>query len=265
MVKYNFMIILFTGVTCRPWRDVVHFGLGKTQVIDTILIEWPDGNIQTFYNTKVNQVLEAKYSDSQKNSDADTSPPSRVYFQEVSRLWSVKFKHKEWDKIHFLTQRTLPHKFSQAGPAIAIGDVNGDGLEILLSADLPSTILQYIRSMLNGSFTILRSLRPRKKNRKMRDCCFSMQTTTKISIFMLSAEVMKEILILIDMKIDYTAMMAKVGLRSNVHCLQQELAVPVSGQPILMQTVTSIICRWKSCCRIVSRGSGKLFTAKRSR
>ena len=48
--------------------------LGKTQMIDTILIEWPDGNNQTFYNTKVNQVLEAKYSDSQKNSDTDESP-----------------------------------------------------------------------------------------------------------------------------------------------------------------------------------------------
>ena len=52
-------------------EDIVHFGVGKTQVIDTILIEWPDGNNQTFYNTKVNQVLEAKYSDSQKNSNTD--------------------------------------------------------------------------------------------------------------------------------------------------------------------------------------------------
>ena len=110
-------------------EDIVHFGVGKTQVIDTILIEWPDGNNQTFYNTKVNQVLQAKYSDSQKNSITDTSLPSQVYVQEVSRLLDIKFKHKEWDKIDFYKQRTLPHKFSQAGPAIAIGDVNGDDLE----------------------------------------------------------------------------------------------------------------------------------------
>ena len=110
-------------------EDIVHFGMGKTQVIDTILIEWPDGNIQTFYNTKVNQVLEVKYSDSQKKSDADKPLPSHVIFKEVSRLLDIKFKHKEWDKIDFYKQRTLPHKFSQAGPAIAIGDVNGDDLE----------------------------------------------------------------------------------------------------------------------------------------
>ena len=44
------------------------------------------------------------------------------------------------------------------------------------------------------------------------------------------------------MRIDYTAMMARVSLRAaTMHCRQQERAVPVSGQPILMQTVTSIL------------------------
>ena len=78
MVKHNFMIIRFIAGYLSTVEDIVHFGMGKTQVIDTILIEWPDGNIQTFYNTKVNQVLEAKYSDSQKNSDADTPLPLAV-------------------------------------------------------------------------------------------------------------------------------------------------------------------------------------------
>ena len=53
--------------------------MGKTQVIDTILIAWPDGNIQTFYNTNVNQVLEVKYNDSQKKSDADKPLPLPMY------------------------------------------------------------------------------------------------------------------------------------------------------------------------------------------
>jgi hypothetical protein len=42
------------------------------------------------------------------------------------------YRHQEWDKIDFYRQRTLPHKFSQAGPGIAIGDVNGDKLEDLI-------------------------------------------------------------------------------------------------------------------------------------
>ena len=43
------------------------------------------------------------------------------------------------------------------------------------------------------------------------------------------------------MKIDYTAMTARVSLpEATMHCHQQERVVPVSGQPILMQMVTSI-------------------------
>jgi hypothetical protein len=36
------------------------------------------------------------------------------------------FKHVDRDIIDFNVQRTIPHKFSQAGPAVAVGDVNGD-------------------------------------------------------------------------------------------------------------------------------------------
>ena len=135
-------------------ESIVHFGIGKTQVIDTILIEWPDGNNQTLYNTKVNQVLEAKYSDSQKDFDPDASPPSEVYVQEISRLLGIKYKHKEWDKIDFYKQRTLPHKFSQAGPAIAIGDINGDDLEDFIIGGSSLYDATIYTQRLNGSFTM---------------------------------------------------------------------------------------------------------------
>ena len=187
------MIIRFIADTCRRWRDIVHFGIGKTQVIDT-LIEWPDGNFQTFYNTKVNQVLEVKYMILRKIRMLINRCLRRVYFQEVSRLLDIKFKHKEWDKIDFYKQRTLPHKFSQAGPAIAIGDVNGDGLEDFIIGGSSLYDATIYTQKLNGSFRCLRLLRRQKKNRKMKDCCFSMPTMTKILISIWSAEVMKEML-----------------------------------------------------------------------
>ena len=110
-------------------EDIVHFGLGTTNEIDTILIEWPDGNFQEFINTKANQVLEVKYTSSQKKSNKSNVALAKQYVQEISKELGIKFKHKEWDKIDFYRQRTLPHKFSQAGPAVAVGDVNGDELE----------------------------------------------------------------------------------------------------------------------------------------
>jgi hypothetical protein len=41
----------------------------------------------------------------------------------------LNYKHVEKDQIDYNTQRTLPHKFSQSGPGIAVGDITGDGLE----------------------------------------------------------------------------------------------------------------------------------------
>jgi hypothetical protein len=41
----------------------------------------------------------------------------------------ISYVHLENDFIDFNLQKTLPHKFSQYGPALAVGDVNGDGLD----------------------------------------------------------------------------------------------------------------------------------------
>ena len=35
--------------------------------------------------------------------------------------------HRDSDFIDFNFQKTIPHKFSQYGPSISVGDVNGDG------------------------------------------------------------------------------------------------------------------------------------------
>jgi hypothetical protein len=136
-------------------EDVVHFGLGKTQKVDTILIEWPDGNVQEIYNSKVNQVLEVNYSDARiKAHDNKVAMPSNLIVQEVSGSLGVKFKHKEWDKIDFYKQRTLPHKFSQAGPAIAIGDINGDDLEDFIIGGSSLYDATIYTQKLNGSFSM---------------------------------------------------------------------------------------------------------------
>ncbi len=41
----------------------------------------------------------------------------------------ITYRHTEPEFIDFNTQKLLPHKFSQFGPAVAVADVNGDGLE----------------------------------------------------------------------------------------------------------------------------------------
>jgi enediyne biosynthesis protein E4 len=110
-------------------EDIVHFGLGESSVVDSMIIEWPDFKIQLLYNTTCNQVLTVNHSDASTFHKKPLTKKSPPIFLEASSKYNLKFKHVERDKVDFYKQRTLPHKFSQAGPGMAVGDINGDGLE----------------------------------------------------------------------------------------------------------------------------------------
>ena len=111
-------------------EDAIHFGIGKSKSADTLTVVWPDGNVHQLVSVNANQVIEVKYDDSKKAPESVNKVPQQVqYFREVSGLTGLKYRHQEWDKIDFYRQRTLPHKFSQAGPGIAVGDINSDQLE----------------------------------------------------------------------------------------------------------------------------------------
>jgi hypothetical protein len=135
-------------------EDILHFGIGASSTIDTVTIVWPDGRFQNFNNVKANQVLQVEHKAAQSGL-SNTGPPLNptTYVEEVSRSLGVQYKHKEWDKIDFYRQRTLPHKFSQAGPGVAIGDVNGDQLEdFIVGGSSLFDATQFFQKS-NGQFT----------------------------------------------------------------------------------------------------------------
>lgn len=105
----------------------VHFGLGNSAKIDSIRIIWPSGRQQVSTAVKVNQtnVFDEKNSTIVKPSAPDSK---NTWFAKDDI--GVNFVHQEDDFIDFKqSQPTLLHKFSQSGPTLASGDVNGDGLE----------------------------------------------------------------------------------------------------------------------------------------
>jgi hypothetical protein len=103
---------------------IIHFGLGKESIIDSIVVQWPDGKNQLLKNVQANQLLTIGY-------DPDKNIIKENGWMPLLKMakFPISYKHEEEDKIDFNSQRTIPHKFSQAGPSIGVGDVNGDGLE----------------------------------------------------------------------------------------------------------------------------------------
>ncbi|RYU96665.1 RNA-binding protein [Emticicia agri] len=109
-------------------EPVAHFGLGKIRQIDRLKVIWQSGKIQILKNIKSNQVLSLKESEANGDDNPGISVPSPL-FTDISEQLKVPYVHEEDDYIDFNVQKLLPHKLSQYGPAIAVGDVNGDGIE----------------------------------------------------------------------------------------------------------------------------------------
>ncbi len=108
-------------------ESIVHFGLGKTNQIDSMRIQWANGKKKIMYAPAINKLHEITSKNGEHFKSIDK--PQAPIFEDISLNHSLQFLHKENDFNDYEKQVLLPHKLSQLGPAIAKGDVNGDDLE----------------------------------------------------------------------------------------------------------------------------------------
>jgi len=122
-----------------------HFGLGKTSRIDSLIVKWPDGKRQVLLNPTVNQTISVAH-DSAKElySWKIQTTANNALFQSFNDSTKINYRHNKTDFIDFTIQKLLPHKFSEYGPAMAVGDINNDGLDDIFiggSGSNPTTLL----------------------------------------------------------------------------------------------------------------------------
>jgi enediyne biosynthesis protein E4 len=137
-------VILFTGTEIRTYdkypvhgflssmETPLHIGLDNTK-IDSLFLVWPDNTYE-----KINPVLAQKnlsliyknglpgfdYSVVKRRSVSETFPMANITYNS-----GVDFLHKENAFHEFDREPLIPHMLSTEGPALAVGDINRDGLE----------------------------------------------------------------------------------------------------------------------------------------
>jgi hypothetical protein len=105
----------------------VHFGLGNAKLVDSVRVIWPDGKSQTLKKIAANQVLTLNY----ENAGQSTKYEQVVVpiLKDVTVESSIDYRHVEEPYMDYNQEPMLPHMLSRQGPKLAVGDVNGDGLE----------------------------------------------------------------------------------------------------------------------------------------
>ncbi|RTE54184.1 RNA-binding protein [Arenibacter aquaticus] len=106
---------------------IVHFGLGDTEMIDSILVSWPDGAVGKVLNPLPDREITISRDEASEDLASKNTVGNSSLFREIST--NLKLDHLHEDKVYydFNRQFLLPHKHSNQGPGLAVGDINNDG------------------------------------------------------------------------------------------------------------------------------------------
>ncbi len=107
---------------------LLHFGMGKETLIDTLNVEWQNGKTQTMIQILVNKTLVLNYADAALNNDKKTQK-KESFFNSENKILDSLFAHIENKYDDYAKEILLPHKTSTFGPYVSVGDLNKDGLD----------------------------------------------------------------------------------------------------------------------------------------
>lgn len=130
-----------------------HFGLDSISIIDSVIVKWPNGKKQVLPNVATNQMLTVNINSS--DGEATWNVPifaSNTFFTEITNAINLDYKDSAKDFVDFNIQKLLPHKFSEYGPSMAVGDIDNNGFDDIVvggySGVSPASLLQQS----NGNF-----------------------------------------------------------------------------------------------------------------
>lgn len=120
--------------SCEP---ILHLGLGANAEIDSLRVVWPNGTTQKLTGIASGQTLNLTYKGSAvvpsapllASLSSKAEPPVR--FEKDSTALGIDYMHREDRYIHFNREPLIPFSVADRGPAVLLGDLDGDGREDL--------------------------------------------------------------------------------------------------------------------------------------
>ena len=123
----------------------VHFGLPNATEIDSLIIQWPDGQRQQWAEKNSTNQLTIAYA---PNRSVIEAKEKSMAFQ----LSVLPFKYEENYYLDYEREGLMPEKLSEEGPALLLEDFNGDGLEDIFVGGARMQPAEIWMAQSNGAF-----------------------------------------------------------------------------------------------------------------
>ena len=142
-------------------ETVAHFGLNNVNVVDSLLVCWNNGKRELVKEIKGCQTIYLNINDaSGKKDSVITASSEKSLLTDITERSGINYIHREEDFVDFNIQKLLPHKYSEYGPSIDKGDIDGNGLDDIVIGGSANNCATILLQQKNGTF-IERELLPR--------------------------------------------------------------------------------------------------------
>ena len=108
-------------------EPILHFGYGDAPKVDSLKIIWPDRTYQLLKKVEVNQHLVLSPESTRPFDYGGLHPEPQRLFQKIPGNLGLDLVHREDNYTDFNREKLIPYQISDRGPALALGDLDGDG------------------------------------------------------------------------------------------------------------------------------------------